>query len=242
MVELLRLEPALLERGVERCIQRFERLLALGGMTRMRVEKAGYLALEFEYSGADERSLDLRLELGQRVLVSVLDAEGKPVEGGAVVLRPIGEGSWKEARAVGVGRFEASGLEHGLHEFELRLAGKTQRVEHEADDPELVFTVERPGEVEVSWTVETSETWLYWLELRLVPVNGTEPESQLSQVSQMSDSTAAPAGSHRFRSVPEGSYEAVLAFQSGDTEVELCRRRLAVRPGATTRVELSGKR
>jgi hypothetical protein len=218
---------------------RFECFLLLPervGPLSVRIGRGGFLERTLAWDPASGE-VEVRLDPGKRVRVTVVDSAGEIVPGGALTWRPLGASSWSGAETLRPGVFEASGLEDGLLEFRLELAGRHYMRTHSAQDEELVFEIERPARVRVAWNVESAEPWLRWLHVGLLP----EEEDGVTYRTD-GERTDALVGSAEFRAVVPGAYVAVLYFQEDEELEELGRRSFEVAEGERTELEIRARK
>lgn len=210
----------------------------LVGPLAVNFERGGFLTRTIPWNPAAEEALEVRLDPGKRVLVSVVDTTGAIVPGGRVVRRPLGAPSWTGTEMLRPGVFEASGFEDGLVEFRLDLAGRQYTRTHSTEAEELVFEIERPARVRVAWQVESAEPWLRWLHVRLLP----EEEVGITYRTEGDERTDALSGSAEFRAVVPGAYTAVLYLEEGEELVDLGRRPFEVAEGQRAELEIRARR
>jgi RNA polymerase sigma-70 factor (ECF subfamily) len=202
-------------------------VLASGGFA-LRVEKRGYRPFSAEYGAVPADELELALERGRDVLVSVVDEQGRAVAGGRVGAARPGTDESAEGRPVATGRFELAGLADGPHQIELALGGATFQVLHEAHEPELAFRVPVPGAVQVSWELPPDpERGAYELVLR-------PADPGLAPLRQGFHGLAS--ASQRFEPVLPGEYELLLGVDVLGQGPVWFERELRVEPGRTTTV------
>jgi hypothetical protein len=175
--------------------------------------------------------LELVLERGLAVAVSIVDERGGLLDGGSLSVRTSDGAQTGVVASTAPGRFLVRGLRSAPHQFVLSIGGTSELRVHEAHEPELVFRMPEMGAVEARWdlarTAETSD--FLWLELRAAP------DGRVAMQQGFHDT---PAGEQRFDPVQPGTYEAVLKVENEAGEIVLARAPVTVVPGETAQVAL----
>jgi hypothetical protein len=97
--------------------------------------------------------------------------------------------------------------------------------------------VPRTATLDAHWEITTSEPFLRWLELDLVPLGRAAVDPARGRWR-----TDAIEGSHRFEPVLPGEYDLVLVYEDGEDERrELGRRRLTLAPGESAAARLAAQ-
>lgn len=196
--------------------------------------RIGFCDRELRWDLGSDEPREVMLNRGRTVAISLVDLAANPIPGGDVTRRRLGGESWTGVTHLAPGRFEAGGLEDGLYEFKLLLAGRETIVTQASDVSELVFRVARPGSVRLTWNVSTPEPFLRWLHPRLSSLD-------LPGLEYRSERTDTIHGDSFFRSVAPGRYVAILELDEDEERVAIARAEFVVVPGEQATVELEAR-